>query len=72
MKKDVVIVGNGIAGMTLAMLLLRKEIPFVLLYRQDEKPSFGLGETLPPSAIQLLKKVELFSIFEVEYFVKQF
>lgn len=64
MKKDVIIIGNGIAGLTLAMLLLRKGISFAILHRQDEKSLFALGETLPPSAMQLLYDLKLFSVFE--------
>ncbi|WP_046755754.1 NAD(P)/FAD-dependent oxidoreductase [Kordia jejudonensis] len=64
MKKEVIIIGNGIAGVTLAVLLQRKEIPFVLLHRKGEKPAFALGETLPPSAMPLLNELKLLSVFE--------
>lgn len=72
MKKDVIIIGNGIAGVTLAMLLQRKGIPFVLLYRQEEKEAFALGETLPPSAMPLLNDLQLLSIFEENAYRKTY
>ncbi|QHI35576.1 Putative FAD-dependent oxidoreductase LodB [Kordia antarctica] len=72
MKKEVIIIGNGIAGVTLAVLLQRKNIPFVLLYREEEKLPFALGETLPPSAMSLLNELELLSLFEENAYRKTY
>lgn len=64
MQKEVIIIGNSIAGVTLAVLLQRKGISFTLLHRKGEKLPFALGETLPPSAMPLLQKLKLLSVFE--------
>ncbi|WP_430408923.1 NAD(P)/FAD-dependent oxidoreductase [Kordia sp.] len=72
MKKQVIILGNGIAGITLAVLLQRKGIPFVLLHREGEKQPFALGETLPPSAMQFLNELKLLSIFEENAYRKTY
>ncbi|WP_298420356.1 FAD-dependent monooxygenase [uncultured Kordia sp.] len=72
MKKDVIIIGNGIAGVTLAVLLQRKGIPFVLLHRKVEKEAFALGETLPPTAMPLLNELQLLSVFEENAYRKTY
>ncbi|MFK7750004.1 MAG: NAD(P)/FAD-dependent oxidoreductase [Kordia sp.] len=72
MKKEVIIIGNGIAGVTLAVLLQRKGISFVLLHREEEKVPFALGETLPPSAMPLLEELKLLSLFEENAYRKTY
>lgn len=72
MKKEVIIIGNGIAGVTLAVLLQRKGISFVLLHREEEKKPFALGETLPPSAMPLLEQLKLLSLFEENAYRKTY
>ncbi len=72
MKKEVIIIGNGIAGVTLAVLLQRKGISFVLLHREGEKEPFALGETLPPSAMPLLEQLKLLSLFEENAYRKTY
>jgi len=71
-KKEVIIIGNGIAGITLAVLLQRKGIPFVVLYREEEKQPFALGETLPPSVMPLLHELKLLSLFEENAYRKTY
>ncbi|AXG71619.1 putative FAD-dependent oxidoreductase LodB [Kordia sp. SMS9] len=72
MKKEVIIIGNGIAGVTLAVLLQRKGISFALLHRKGEKPPFALGETLPPSVLPLLHELDLLSVFEENAYRKTY
>ncbi|EDP96050.1 FAD-dependent monooxygenase [Kordia algicida OT-1] len=72
MTKEVIIIGNGIAGITLAVLLQRKGISFTLLHRKVEKPPFALGETLPPSAMPLLQQLKLLSVFEENAYRKTY
>ncbi|WP_420573897.1 NAD(P)/FAD-dependent oxidoreductase [Kordia sp.] len=72
MKKEVIIIGNGIAGITLAVLLLRKGISFALLHRKEEKQAFALGETLPPSAMPLLEQLKLLTVFEENAYRKTY
>lgn len=72
MQKEVIIIGNGIAGVTLAMLLKRKGISFALLHRKGEKKPFALGETLPPSAMPLLQQLQLLSLFEENAYRKTY
>lgn len=72
MKKEVIIIGNGIAGITLAVLLQRKGIPFVILHRKEEKQSFALGETLPPATMSLLHELQLLSLFEENAYRKTY
>ncbi|MEM6722026.1 MAG: FAD-dependent monooxygenase [Bacteroidota bacterium] len=72
MQKEVIIIGNGIAGVTLALLLQRKGISFVLLHRKGEKPPFALGETLPPSAMPLLQQLNVLAVFEENAYRKTY
>jgi flavin-dependent dehydrogenase len=72
LKKEVIIIGNGIAGITLAVLLQRKNIPFVILHREEEKKSFALGETLPPTAMLMLHELQLLSVFEENAYRKTY
>ncbi len=64
MTTDVIIVGKGIAGLVLSCLLSQKGIAHVVLGREGNTPDFALAETLPPSAIPLLKKIGLLNLFE--------
>lgn len=65
MEAAVVIVGNGIAALTLSLLLDRKGISHIVLNRQGKMTDQpALAETLPPSAIPLLNKTGLLSLFE--------
>jgi flavin-dependent dehydrogenase len=64
MHTDVLIVGDGIAGLTLSFLLEKKEIDHVLLHRNGIQMENALGETLPPSAIPFLHRHELLELFE--------
>ncbi len=72
MNKEVIIIGNGIAGVTLAVLLQRKGISFALLHRKGEKTPFALGETLPPSAMPLLQQLNVLSVFEENAYRKTY
>ncbi len=64
MTTDIVIVGKGIAALVLAFLLKQKGIRYVILDRKAKVKPFGLAETLPPSALPLLQKIGLLSLFE--------
>jgi 2-polyprenyl-6-methoxyphenol hydroxylase-like FAD-dependent oxidoreductase len=72
MQKEVIIIGNGIAGVTLAVLLKHKGISFALLHRKGEKKPFALGETLPPSAMPLLYQLNLLATFEEHAYRKTY
>ncbi|MDY8138143.1 FAD-dependent monooxygenase [Aquimarina sp. 2201CG5-10] len=61
---DIIIVGNGIAGLVLSFLLKKKRIDHKVLNRASKKANIALAETLPPSAIPLLYNLELLEIFE--------
>lgn len=64
MITDVIIAGRGIAAMVLSLLLKQKNIPHVVLGRQGRPKDFALAETLPPSALPLLKTMGLLPLFE--------
>ena len=64
MDTDVIIVGKGIAGLVVSLLLKRKNIPHILLDRSTSRKQIALGETLPPSALQLLQSLGLLDLFE--------
>ena len=64
MDTEVIIAGNGIAGLVVSLLLKRKGIPHLLLNRTTAKKQLALGETLPPSALPLLQSVGLLDLFE--------
>lgn len=61
---DVLIAGDGIAGLALSFLLEKKGIEHLVLSRKTRKKPFPLGETLPPSALPLLQSLGLLEIFE--------
>ncbi|WP_299685740.1 FAD-dependent monooxygenase [uncultured Dokdonia sp.] len=63
-KTDVIIIGSGISGLTLSLLLERKQIPHIVLHRVQKQKVMALGETLPPSAMALLEELELLSFFQ--------
>lgn len=64
MSREILIVGNGIAGLTLSYLLAQKQVPHSVLHRATEVPGFALAETLPPSAIPMLRRMGLLALFE--------
>lgn len=64
MQTGVIIAGQGIAGLTLSCLLEQKGIEHRVLTRRGKANHFALGETLPPSALPLLKQAGLLEMFE--------
>ena len=72
MKTDVVIVGNGIAGSVLSLLLKEKQIPHAVLSRRNPRQDFALAETLPPTALPLLRQLRLLELFEQSAIQKTF
>jgi 2-polyprenyl-6-methoxyphenol hydroxylase-like FAD-dependent oxidoreductase len=54
----VLIVGGGIAGLSLACALRQRGVSFVVVERQDATRSAGLGLNLPGNAIQALLRVD--------------
>jgi 2-polyprenyl-6-methoxyphenol hydroxylase-like FAD-dependent oxidoreductase len=64
MRRKVVIVGNGIAGLTLSRLLTGKGVDHEVIFRREKSKDFALAETLPPSALPLLQRLGLREIVE--------
>lgn len=64
MKTGVIIIGAGFAGLTLSHLLQGKGIEHVLLQRRGPQPGLALAETLPPSCLAYLQKLNLLDLFE--------
>lgn len=58
------IIGKGITGLVMSFLLTKKEIPHLLLAREEKLKLPALGETLPPSALPLLTSLGLMDLFE--------
>ena len=71
-KTDVIILGKGIAALTLAALLQRKKIDYVIVDRLEERKQFAYGETLPPSAMPLLYQLDLLNLFEENSYRKTY
>lgn len=69
---DIVILGKGIAGLTLATLLKRAKINCVIIDRFEDRKQFAYGETLPPSAMPLLNKLNLLNLFEENSYRKTY
>ncbi|MDI3287007.1 FAD-dependent monooxygenase [Polyangium sp. 15x6] len=63
-ETDVIIVGQGIAGVSLSLLLERQGVAHTLLGRKGGGKGFALAETLPPSALPLLSRLDLLEVFE--------
>lgn len=64
MKTTVVIVGRGVAASVLSFLLNKAGVSHVVLDRKSQAKPFPLGETLPPTALPLLKRLGLLAVFE--------
>ena len=64
MDTEVIIAGKGIAGLVVSLLLKRKGIAHLLLDRSTVRKQLALGETLPPSALPLLRTLGLLDLFE--------
>ncbi|GKU22991.1 unnamed protein product [Fusarium langsethiae] len=52
---DIAIVGGGIAGLTLAIALHRRNIPVTLYERADNFHEIGAGVSFTPNAVQAMK-----------------
>ncbi|KAH7174606.1 uncharacterized protein B0J16DRAFT_418076 [Fusarium flagelliforme] len=52
---DIAIVGGGIAGLTLAIALHRRNIPVTLYERADDFHEIGAGVSFTPNAVQAMK-----------------
>lgn len=61
---DVAIVGKGISGLVLSVLLSRLGVAHVLLERPAKAGKIALGETLPPSSLDMLKRLDLLDSFQ--------
>jgi 2-polyprenyl-6-methoxyphenol hydroxylase-like FAD-dependent oxidoreductase len=55
---QVLIVGGGIAGLSLACALRQRGIAFVVVDRQDASRDAGLGLNLPGNAIQAMRRLD--------------
>ncbi|MBE9069861.1 FAD-dependent monooxygenase [Leptolyngbya cf. ectocarpi LEGE 11479] len=64
LRADVVIIGQGIAGLCLAWLLQKKGISAILIGLSKTPPMMALAETLPPSSLVLLEQLGLKALFE--------
>jgi flavin-dependent dehydrogenase len=69
---EVIILGKGIAGLTLAYLLKQQQIDYVIVDRFEDRKQFAYGETLPPSAMPLLYKLGLLALFEENSYRKTY
>jgi salicylate hydroxylase len=57
---DVVIVGGGIGGLTLAVALRRLNISYIVLERNESMPAKGAGLTIAPNSLRMLQQIGLF------------
>jgi len=64
LETDVIIVGQGVAGASLSILLQRQGVAHALLGREGGGKGFALAETLPPSALPFLDRLDLLEAFE--------
>ena len=63
MNTDVIIVGAGVAGLTLSYLLKERNINHLVLDRVSKPKNLDLAETMPPSALVLLESLNLLELF---------
>lgn len=70
MKKEVVIVGGGPAGMLMGLLLARENINVVVLEKNKSLQRDFRGETIAPGSVYLLKKLGVFQRLEEQGFIK--
>lgn len=70
MKKQVVIVGGGPAGMLMGLLLARENIDVLVLEKNKSLERDFRGETIAPGSVYLLKKLGIFRELEKHGFVK--
>ena len=61
---DVIITGQGLAGLVLSMLLERAGINHLVLARREHKQYPALAETLPSSALPLLDRLGIRPLVE--------
>ena len=61
---DVVIIGDGVAGLCLAYLLQQNDISTIVIGLNKILPRMALAETLPPSSLVLLEQLGLKALFE--------
>ncbi len=68
MKYDVLIAGGGVAGLTLALKLVKKNIRVLLIEKAKQNPQKVLykGELLQPKSIKIFSDLGLYSLLEKE------
>ncbi|WP_299835326.1 FAD-dependent monooxygenase [uncultured Tenacibaculum sp.] len=64
LNTDVLIVGKGVSGLILQLLLEKKGIHSILIDKVNSKQNLPLAETIPPSTLEILDKIDLLSVFE--------
>ena len=73
MNIDVLIIGGGIAGVTLAHLLSQQNIETLLLQKNSHQANpVLLGESIPPTAIPMLKRLGIYHFLEKEPHFKSY
>ncbi len=65
-ESPILIVGGGIAGLSLALVLGRHEMPCVIIEQRDEFSEIGAGLQLSPNAVRRLKELGLFNGLSVD------
>src|SRR5260221_4256590 len=58
-EREVVVVGGGLVGSTLAVALARRGIASTVLERQEETPEVVRGELIMPSGVAVLERLGL-------------
>ncbi|GAF13852.1 2-polyprenyl-6-methoxyphenol hydroxylase [Bacillus sp. JCM 19045] len=67
MKTEVLIIGGGVAGLTLALKLVKRKIDVVIV---EKDPTLGRtykGELIQPKTIQLLDRLGLLQLFQEQW-----
>ncbi|UTR04628.1 FAD-dependent monooxygenase [Alkalihalobacillus sp. LMS6] len=67
MKTDVLIIGGGVAGLTLALKLVQHGIDVIVVEKSPHLGHVYKGELIQPKTIQLLKRLGIYEIFSEKW-----
>ncbi|MET3504120.1 FAD-dependent oxidoreductase [Halalkalibacter oceani] len=68
MKTEVLIIGGGVAGLSLALTLARQRIPVVVVEREEGAGHLYKGELLQPKTLQIFKRLGMLERVKAEMY----
>lgn len=68
MKTEVLIIGGGVAGLSLALKLARRSVPVIVVEREEGAGHLYKGELLQPKTLQIFERMDFLDRLEADMY----